>query len=74
MQAFARDCLAESMFRLEEKGFEIVFHVHDEVVLDVPDGAGSAEMIADEMGKPIPWAEGLHLSASAYEGSYYFKD
>lgn len=74
VQAFARDCLAESMFRLEEKGFEIVFHVHDEVVLDVPDGAGSAEMIADEMGKPIPWAEGLHLSASAYEGSYYFKD
>lgn len=74
VQAFARDCLAESMLRLEEKGFEIVFHVHDEVVLDVPNGTGSAKMIADEMGKPIPWAEGLHLSASAFESAYYLKD
>lgn len=74
VQAFARDCLAESMLRLEEKGFEIVFHVHDEVVLDVPDGVSAARLIADEMGKPIQWAEGLHLTASAYEGAYYFKD
>lgn len=74
VQAFARDCLAESMLRLEEKGFEIVFHVHDEVVLDVPNGTGSARMIADEMGKPIPWAKGLHLSASAFESAYYLKD
>lgn len=74
VQAFARDCLAESMLQLEEKGFEIVFHVHDEVVLDVPDGISSAEEVAAIMGQPVRWAEGLHLSASGYEGAYYFKD
>lgn len=74
VQAFARDCLAESLLRLEAKGFETVFHVHDEVVMDVPFGVSSAKEIANEMGKPIPWAEELHLSASAFESAYYLKD
>ena len=74
VQAFARDCLAESIIKLEDAGYEIVFHVHDEVVIDVPVGESSADEVAEIMGQPIAWAEGLPLSASAYEGPYYFKD
>lgn len=74
VQAFARDCLAESMLRLEKRGFEINFHVHDEVILDVPTGVSSAKEIADIMGEPIEWAQGLKLKAEAYETPFYKKD
>jgi DNA polymerase len=43
VQAIARDCLADSMLRLQDAGYNIVMHVHDEVVLDVPNGFGSLE-------------------------------
>lgn len=74
VQAFSRDCLAESIIRLEDLGFEITFHVHDEVVLDVPIGQSSAEEVAEIMGQPISWAPGLPLKAAAYEADYYLKD
>jgi len=74
VQAFARDCLAESMLRLEKRGYEINFHVHDEVILDVPIGVSSAKEIAAIMGEPIEWAQGLKLRAEAYETPFYKKD
>lgn len=74
VQAFSRDCLAESIIRLEDLGYEINFHVHDEVVLDVPIGESSAEEVAEIMGQPISWAPGLPLKAAAYEVAYYQKD
>ena len=74
VQATARDCLAESMRRLEAAGIPIVFHVHDEVICEVPlDGPG-ADDVAEIMGRPISWAEGLPLKADAYECEYYRKD
>lgn len=74
VQAFARDCLAESIIRLEDRGFEVNFHVHDEVILDVPIGVSSADEVAKIMGEPIPWAPGLNLKAEAYETEFYKKD
>lgn len=74
VQAFARDCLAENIIRLEDAGYEISFHVHDEVVLDVPEGGGSAEEVAEIMGRPIEWAPGLPLRAEAFETEFYRKD
>lgn len=74
VQAIARDCLAESMKRLHSHGYRIVMHVHDEVVLEVPIGESSADEVADIMGKPIHWAEGLPLRADAFETDYYKKD
>ena len=74
VQAVARDCLAESMIRLEERGFKIVFHVHDEVIIEAPQGTGSAEEVAAIMGEPIPWAQGLPLRAEGYETEFYRKD
>lgn len=74
VQAVARDCLAESIIRLEQKGYRTVFHVHDEAVLDVPEGTGSVEDVTSLMGKPISWAPGLPLTAAGYECRYYKKD
>ena len=74
VQAVARDCLAESIFRLEKRGYPIVFHVHDEVILDLAEGISSAEEVAEIMGEPIGWAPGLLLKAEAYETPFYRKD
>jgi DNA polymerase len=74
VQAIARDCLAESLVRLEKAGYRTVMHVHDEVVLEVERGVGSAEHVAEIMGEGIEWAIGLPLTADAFETDYYRKD
>lgn len=74
IQAVARDCLAEAMLRLDSLGYEIVFHVHDEVILDVEKGVSSYKEVAEIMGQPIKWANGLPLKADAYETDFYKKD
>ncbi|MCM3141325.1 DNA polymerase [Brevibacillus sp. MER 51] len=74
VQAIARDCLAESLMRLDNEGYKIVMHVHDEVVLDVPIGTGSVEHVTAVMGRPIRWAPGLPLSAAGFECEFYQKD
>lgn len=74
VQAIARDCLAESLMRLDKAGFNTVMHIHDEVVLEVPNGKSSVEEIEAIMGKPIPWAKGLPLSAAGFECNFYMKD
>jgi len=73
VQAYARDCLAVAMVRLEEAGWHIVFHVHDEVVIEAPDGSKWQEA-AQIMGEPIEWATGLLLRGDGYETKFYMKD
>lgn len=74
VQAMARDILAEAMLRLEEAGYQIVCHVHDEVVLEVPDGVSSVEEVNAIMSVCPSWAEGLPLSAAGFESKFYKKD
>lgn len=74
VQATARDCLAEAMFRVHAAGYKIAFHVHDEVVLDVPAGFGSLEEVNSLLAEDILWAPGLPLGADGFEASYYQKD
>ena len=74
VQAIARDCLAESLLRLEEKGYSTVFHVHDEVILDTKKDFGTVEEVEEIMGRPLEWAPGLSLKAAGYETEYYKKD
>lgn len=75
IQAIARDCLAEALLRLEAAGYPVVFHVHDEAIVEVPiNGGPSAEDIANIMSEPIEWAPDLPLKADAYECTYYKKD
>jgi DNA polymerase len=73
-QGIARDCLAESMARVAEAGYPIVFHVHDEIVIDMSDGGGSADDVCGIMGQPIAWAQGLPLKAAGFEATYYKKE
>ncbi|BDR56902.1 DNA polymerase [Xylocopilactobacillus apis] len=74
VQATARDLLADAMLRVEEAGYPIVFHIHDEIVTDVPNGFGSLEEMRDIMCQPVDWAEGLPLNAAGFESPYYKKD
>jgi len=74
VQAIARDCLAEAMITLEESGYPIVMHIHDEVVIEVPDNVTALDRVCDLMSRPIPWAPGLPLRADGYVTPYYKKD
>ena len=73
VQAFARDCLAEALLRLDAEGYKTVFHVHDEIVAEAPDGSRWEDM-AEIMGQPIEWAPGLLLRADGYDTKFYKKD
>lgn len=74
IQALSRDCLAEAMLRLDKAGYKAVMHIHDEVVLEVPQGGGSLEEVNRIMGEPVGWAPGLLLGAAGFESDYYMKD
>lgn len=74
VQATARDCLAMAIDRLEKAGFPVVFHVHDEVICEVPIGVSSAKELGAIMSETIDWAKELSLRADAYECEYYRKD
>lgn len=75
VQATARDCLREAMFRADETGLDIVFTVHDEMVLEV--GEDEAESALEDllaiMADPIDWAQGLPLKADGDVLDFYRK-
>ncbi|KYM65494.1 XRE family transcriptional regulator [Fusobacterium necrophorum subsp. funduliforme] len=73
VQAIARDCLTETLLRVKQKGWQVVFHVHDEIILDAPKFV-SLEDVERVMGEPIPWAPGLILKAAGFVSDYYMKD
>lgn len=73
VQAIARDCLAETLRRIEARGLQVVFHVHDEVIIDAPMDV-TVEDICGLMAEPIPWAPGLILKGAGFENGYYMKD
>lgn len=73
VQAIARDCLAVTLERIAVKGLQVVFHVHDEVIIDAPVET-TVDEICDLMAEPIPWAPGLVLKGAGFESKYYMKD
>lgn len=75
VQAVARDCLAETIKRVSSAGYQIVMHVHDEIIVDVPKAdTGALQTITDIMAQPLSWAPGLPLRGDGYETDYYRKD
>ena len=72
-QATARDILAHAMLNLEAHGYRIVFHVHDECVMEMPEGTGSVEEACAIMGQPPEWCSDLPLRADGYECRSYRK-
>lgn len=75
VQAVARDCLAVAMMRVDKAGYKIAMHIHDEMVVDVPNSdVDAAKAITELMGQDISWAPGLPLRGDTYETVYYKKD
>ena len=73
VQAFARDCLSETIKRIDESGYKIVMHIHDEVVIDATEDQNLDEVNAI-FAQPIDWAPGLPLKGDGFEADYYMKD
>ena len=74
VQATSRDLLVSAMRRLSHKGYRIVMHIHDEAVLEVPEGESSVEEVCAIMAETPVWAEGLILNADGYECNFYKKE
>ena len=77
VQAIARDCLAQAIEHLEAEGLPVIFHIHDEVVIDIRPFADNDAMLAktvEIMSCPIPWAPGLPLGADGWVGKFFKKD
>lgn len=73
-QGMCRDILVEAMRRVEQAGFDIVAHVHDEMILEIPNGVSSVEEICGIMSIPPEWCADLPLRADGYECRFYRKD
>lgn len=77
VQAIARDCLAQAIEHLETAGLPVVFHIHDEVVIDTAafdTNDAMLDKVVKIMSTPIPWAEGLPLGADGWVGAFFKKD
>ena len=74
VQAVARDCLAQAIESLEKEGLPVVFHIHDEVVIDCRADTATLDDVVNIMSRPIPWAPGLPLNADGWVGGFFKKD
>lgn len=77
VQAIARGCLAQAIEHLEAAGLPVVFHIHDEVVIDTAafdTNDAMLDKVVKIMSTPIPWAEGLPLGADGWVGAFFKKD
>lgn len=74
VQAAARDVLAYALVRLEDAGYPIVLHVHDEVVAEVPEGFGSIQQFESIMSEATAWSTGWPIRAGGgWRGRRYRK-
>ncbi len=76
-QAVGRDCLAFALDNLRRAGYRVVFHVHDEVIIELPDTQNADAALQDVMrimSIVPPWAEGLPLNAAGWHGDFFTKD
>ena len=75
VQSTARDCLRDCMLRLDEQGYDIRMHVHDEVIINEPNDSGrTLEDVINIMRTPPDWAPDLPLNAAGFEAEFYKKD
>lgn len=83
VQATARDCLADSVRQLVEAGMKPIFHVHDEIICEVPaDRAEELSALQQKiMTQSAEWegqfGEGkydLYHPAPGFTTKYYLKD
>ena len=74
-QAIARDCLAEAIDRVEAAGYRVGFHIHDEIVTEVPNGSeADLKRITELMSQVPTWAAGLPLNAEGWVNPFFKKE
>ena len=76
VQAIARDCLAHTLLTMDALGYRTVFHVHDEIICEVP-AKGADKTLKDiqaVFATNADWADGLPLKGAGYITPYYLKD
>lgn len=77
VQAIARDCLAEALLRLTQNGYRVLFHIHDEIIAEIPkneNNENDLQLIIKLMCQVPEWAEGLPLNADGFINNYYKKE
>lgn len=74
VQAIARDCLSQAITHLEQSGIPVIFHIHDEVVIECDANTASLDDVVKIISQPIPWAPGLPLGADGWVGQFFKKD
>ena len=74
VQSTARDCLRDTMLRLDADGWDIRGHIHDEVICSEPINGRGVEEMCEVFARPIDWAPGLPLTGAGYTTPYYRKD
>ena len=74
VQGTARDLLANALINAANAGYDTVFHVHDEIICEVPNGYGSVDELCKLMCIKPEWADGLPLNADGFEYEYYKKE
>lgn len=74
VQGTARDLLANALINAANAGYDTVFHVHDEIICEVPNGYGSVDELCKLMCIKPEWADGLPLNADGFECEYYKKE
>ena len=72
-QAIARDILAHALLTLEKNGYPVIFHVHDEAVIEMPIGQGSLEEACRLMAIAPDWAENLPLRADGEDHLAFYR-
>jgi DNA polymerase len=72
-QGVCRDILAEALLRVESAGFEVVLHVHDEVLVEVPEHAADLDIFTDLLVELPSWATGFPVAAEGWIGGRYRK-
>ena len=71
-QAIARDCFMHGILNLEAAGYPVMFHVHDEVIVDVAADADPKHVV-ELLTKMPDWAKSLPVSAEADVSTHYKK-
>ena len=73
VQAIARDILGTVIIRAEQSGLRIVFHVHDEIIVEA-DETQTLDDVEAIFSQPISWCRDLPLKGAGYSTPYYLKD